>query len=66
MQWEPGLITWYVDGQVTNTYSSGNVSSEEMYLLVNLAIGGWWPGDPDDSTPFPARMTIDYIRAYQR
>ena len=66
VQWEPGLITWYVDGQVTNTYSSGNVSSEEMYLLVNLAIGGWWPGDPDGSTPFPARMTIDYIRAYQR
>ena len=66
VQWEPGRITWFVDGQATNTYSSGNVSSEEMYLLVNLALGGWWPGDPDDSTPFPARMTIDYIRAYQR
>jgi len=34
--------------------------------LVNLAIGGTWAGDPDGNTPFPAQMTIDYIRAYQR
>ena len=66
VKWEPGRITWYVDGQATNTYNSGNVSWEEMYLLVNLALGGWWAGDPDGSTPFPARMTIDYIRAYQQ
>ncbi len=65
VKWEPGRISWYVDGQVTNTFDSGNVSWEEMYLLVNLAIGGWWAGDPDGSTQFPARMTIDYIRAYQ-
>ena len=36
-----------------------------MYLLANLAVGGFWPGDPDDSTPFPATYAIDYIRAYQ-
>lgn len=65
MKWEPGRITWYVDGQTTNTYSSGNVASEEMYLLVNLAVGGYWPGDPDGSTDFPARYAIDYIRAYR-
>jgi len=66
VKWEPGRITWYVDGRVTNTYSNGNVSWEEMYLLVNLAIGGLWAGDPDGATQFPARLTIDYIRAYQR
>ena len=64
MKWEPGRITWYVDGRETNSYSSGNVSSESMYLLVNLAVGGVWNGDPDGSTPSPARYTIDYIRAY--
>lgn len=66
MRWEPGKITWYVDGEEKNSFSDGNVSWEEMYLLVNLAVGGWWPGDPDWSTPFPAQYKIDYIRAYQQ
>jgi serralysin len=35
-----------------------------MYLLANLAVGGNWPGSPDNTTPFPAEMKIDYIRAY--
>ena len=37
-----------------------------MYIIVNLALGGAWGGSVDGSTPFPARYTIDYIRAYQR
>jgi len=36
-----------------------------MYMVANLAVGGVWPGSPDASTTFPARMTIDYIRAYR-
>ncbi len=66
VKWEPGKITWYVDGQERNVLNDGNVSWEDMYLLVNLAVGGWWPGSPDGSTQFPARFTIDYIRAYQK
>ena len=66
VRWEPGVLTWYVDGEQRNVFNNGNVSWEEMYLLVNLAVGGWWPGNPDQSTPFPATMSIDYIRAYQR
>jgi len=65
MLWEPGRITWYVDGVETNRHENGNVANEEMYLLVNLALGGGWAGSPDGSTPFPARMEIDYIRAYK-
>lgn len=64
MKWEPGRITWYVDGKATHSFSDGNVADEDMYLLVNLAVGGSWPGSPDGSTSFPARLTIDYIRAY--
>lgn len=64
MHWEPGTITWYVDGEARNSYQSNAVPTEDMYLLVNLAVGGNWPGSPDGSTPFPADMTIDYIRAY--
>jgi beta-glucanase (GH16 family) len=38
-----------------------------MYILVNLAVGGpgSWPGPPDATTPFPAVMQVDYVRAYQ-
>ena len=35
-----------------------------MFLLVNLAVGGSWPGSPDATTGFPANMQIDYVRAY--
>jgi len=66
VKWDPGKITWYVDGKEYSSFSNGNVSSENMYLLVNLAVGGSWPGDPNGNTQFPARMKIDYIRAYKR
>ena len=66
MKWEPGKIVWYVDGKEVNRYESGSVSNEDMYIIVNLALGGSWGGDPDGSTPFPSAYTIDYIRAYQR
>ena len=66
MKWEPGKITWYLDGEQKHEFVDGNVSWEEMYLLVNLAVGGWWPGSPDYTTPLPATMAVDYIRAYQR
>jgi beta-glucanase (GH16 family) len=35
-----------------------------MYLLINLAVGGTWPGSPDRSTRFPAEMKIAYVKAY--
>jgi hypothetical protein len=66
VKWEPGSIIWYVDGVERNRFQDGNTSWEDMYLLVNLALGGTWAGDPDGTTPFPARMSIDYIRAYQK
>jgi beta-glucanase (GH16 family) len=34
--------------------------------LLNLAIGGNWPGNPDESTQFPAKMYVDYVRVYQK
>jgi beta-glucanase (GH16 family) len=33
-----------------------------MFMLVNLAVGGAWPGDPDETTPFPGYYQIDYVR----
>ncbi len=66
MLWEPGKITWYVDGVATNSFQSSNVPSESMYILLNMALGGAWAGSPNGSTQFPAKFEIDYIRAYQR
>jgi len=66
VRWEPGKVTWYVDGLETNRFSSDKVSSESMYLLLNLAVGGNWAGQPDGSTPDKVDYTIDYIRAYRR
>lgn len=65
MRWEPGRVIWYVDGRETNRYENGNVSSEDMYLLLNLAVGGQWSGEPNDNTPSPSQFKIDYVRAYQ-
>jgi beta-glucanase (GH16 family) len=64
--WEPGSITWYVDGhQVAHT--GFDVSGTAMYLVMCLAVGapGSWPGPPNASTPFPSTFHIDYVRVWQ-
>lgn len=66
VEWSPGRIIYYVDGIEQHRIEDPKVSSEEMYIIANTAIGGWWPGSPDETTPFPGEYKIDYIRAYQR
>ena len=66
VEWEPGTITFYVDGIARFSFSDPKISQEEMYIIANTAVGGWWPGDPDETTGFPGEYKIDYIRAYQR
>jgi hypothetical protein len=62
--WDPTNITFYLDGNpILQTATPAEMNSP-MYMIVNLAVGGNWPGSPDSSTPFPADMKIDYIRAY--
>jgi hypothetical protein len=41
-------------------------SSVEPFDLANLAVGGTWPGHPDEATPFPSAVEIDHIRVYKR
>ena len=68
MAWSPRAIVWYVDGVETRriTDSEYKIANQAMYLIANLAVGGWWPGTPDDANDFPATFEIDYIRAYKR
>ncbi|MBY6038368.1 carbohydrate binding domain-containing protein [Fictibacillus nanhaiensis] len=78
IEWEPGEIRWYVDGELYQTqnewYAKGQNNpikfsypapfDQNFYLIMNLAVGGWFDGDPDETTRFPQQMEIDYVRVY--
>lgn len=66
VEWNPGELIFYVDSVEVHRVIDSNVSQQEMYILANTAVGGWWAGPPDSSTPFPGEYKIDYIRAYQK
>lgn len=66
VDWSEDLIVWYVDGVEVHRVEGAAVSKEQMYIIANLAVGGWFPGPADETTPFPAKFEIDYIRVYQR
>ena len=53
LHWTEHFLTWYVDGELAHSILD-HVPREPMYLLINLAIGGNWPGDPTEDTEFPA------------
>ncbi|WP_269769479.1 family 16 glycosylhydrolase [Neoroseomonas rubea] len=62
--WGPEQVTMYIDGIEVASMATPADMHEEMYMLVNLAVGGYWPGLPDSTTPFPAHMLVDYVHAY--
>jgi beta-glucanase (GH16 family) len=76
MIWSPGSVTYYVDNpaQPYITYTPSSLSglsgavwpfdSGANFIILNLAVGGDWPGPPDATTPFPSTMLVDYVRVY--
>ncbi|MCT2587882.1 ricin-type beta-trefoil lectin domain protein [Actinophytocola gossypii] len=68
VEWAPNRITWSVDGNVYQTRTPADLGGRQwvfdkpFFMILNLAVGGYWPGDPDASTPFPNTLTIDYVR----
>lgn len=80
IKWEPGSIRWYVDGveffRAESWFSAGTDGirayfpapfDHDMYLILNLAVGGVWPGDPDETTDFDrAELAVDWVRVYQK
>src|SRR5262249_53288845 len=90
IEWEPGEIRWYVDGQHYQTQSfwwsitrSGGPAGarratasdlnpwpapfdQPFYLVMNVAVGGKFLGNPDKSTVFPVEMVVDYVRVYDK
>ena len=72
VEWEPNQIRWYVDGQLYQTRTPADlpagsawVFDHSFFMLLNLAVGGYWPGDPDATTVFPQKMFVDYVRVYR-
>ncbi|MBA2133826.1 family 16 glycosylhydrolase [Hydrogenispora sp. UU3] len=71
IEWDTDEIEFYVDDQlyhVANKYEIGAndwVFDEPHFFIINLAVGGNWPGYPDETTTFPQRLEIDYIRVYE-
>lgn len=72
VEWEPETIRWYIDDTnfftaTINDIPPGTewVFDHPFFLLMNVAVGGAWPGYPDDTTVFPQTMTVDYVRVYQ-
>lgn len=66
MEWNSQTVTWYLDGQKIGSVATPADLNKPMYMIVNLAVGADWPGQPDGTTKFPADFTIDYVRAYQK
>jgi beta-glucanase (GH16 family) len=71
LEWTTNRIKWFVDGAQyfsVNPASLPNgttwVFTQPQFLLLNVAVGGYWPGNPDGTTTFPQRMQVDYVRAY--
>lgn len=71
IEWEPTEIRWYIDDsqvfKVTAEDTPGEwVFDHPFFIILNVAVGGGWPGYPDASTIFPQQMLVDYVRVYQR
>jgi len=64
LEWTPDSIVWTIDGVERKRHTGDGVPQVDMYVILNLAIGGNWPGAPDATTAFPAAYQIDYVRAY--
>jgi beta-glucanase (GH16 family) len=70
IDWSPNSITWLVDGNAYQTFTPANTGSspwvfnQPFFFILNVAVGGNWPGYPDGSTQFPQQMVVDYVRVY--
>ena len=65
LEWDPDEIRWFVDGERIHSTREG-IPHTPHYLILNTAVGGGWPGNPDATTRFPQFHDIDYVRVYQR
>ena len=72
-EWEPNQIRFYVDDHLYATRTAADlpagtkwVYDHPFFVILDLAIGGEWPGNPDETTVFPQTMLVDYVRVYRK
>jgi beta-glucanase (GH16 family) len=73
VEWEKDVVRFYLDDTLYETKTPADVPAGKMwvydhpfFMLLNVAVGGGWPGDPDATTTFPQAMKVDYVRVYDR
>jgi beta-glucanase (GH16 family) len=73
LEWEPGTVRFYVDDQLYETRTAAETDAggtwefeHPFFLLLNVAVGGTWPGDPDSTTTFPQTLKVDWVRVYAK
>lgn len=73
LEWQPYEMRWYVDGNLYSVQHEWYTTTSEypapfdkaFYIILNVAVGGRLPGSPDESTTWPQRMVVDWVRVYQ-
>lgn len=69
VEWFEDVVRWYIDGQMTKEWYPGPgalMPSEAMRIIIDIAVGGSFPGNPDSSTQLPQTMLVDYVRVYRK
>jgi len=72
VEWEPNEIRWYMDDSLFATRVPADLAphrwpfDQNFHMILNLAVGGNWPGPPDENTTFPKYMWVDYVRVYKK
>ncbi len=73
VEWEPGTIRFYLDSNLYATFTQSQwpaggtwTFDHSFFILLNVAVGGDWPGSPDNTTVFPQQMLVDYVRVYTK
>lgn len=72
IEWEPKSIKWFLDGKqyhevnIADAVNNTEEFQRPFYMILNLAIGGDWPKNPDSTTIFPDAVVVDYVRVYQK
>ena len=73
VEWEPGTVRFFLDSNLYAKFDATQwpaggtwVFDHRFFLILNVAVGGDWPGSPDSATVFPQTMLVDYVRVYKR
>jgi beta-glucanase (GH16 family) len=70
INWDETKITWLIDNSpfktIDITPASMSEFQNEFFFIFNLAVGGNWPGNPDNTTVFPQALIVDYVRVFQK